>query len=445
MRLENKKTALLGFGRSCRAVADWLAGEGRAANVYVNGAVPRELKAHYAALGFCFFEGDFPAAFAEEVLVRSPVIRPDVPPILRAVANGATLTDEIALFMEQTRATVIGVTGSDGKTTTANLTARILEGAGHRVFLGGNNGTPLLPRAHEMRAGDFAVLELSSFQLMTQQKTPTVAIVTNITPNHLNWHVDMAEYVAAKSHIYGRDTRLVVNAQNDATRQMGVSHENTVFFARDKALLPLGRMHAYPDGDAIVLVGEGSACRYPCLDAFSLKGAHNLENLLAALAATAPFIDSLAPRRALADFRGVAHRLQYVDTVSGIAYYNSSIDTSPSRTAAALSVFEKPPVVIVGGRGKGISLAPLAEALALRAKAVALYGEVAEELAPLLEGRLSYALHHDFAKAFDAAVGMADVGDTVLLSPGATAFDQFVDFEARGEAFCRLVAKLKEQ
>ena len=444
MNKSHRGIALLGFGRSCRAVADFLASEGENANVYVNGALPRELKAHYAALGFCFFEGDFPAVFAEEVIVRSPGIRPDIAPILRAVEKGALLTDEIALFMDRTPATVVGVTGSDGKTTTANLVARLLEAAGYRVFLGGNNGTPLLPCAREMRAGDFAVLELSSFQLMTQQKTPTVAIITNITPNHLNWHVDMAEYAAAKGRICGRDTRLVVNAQNELTRQMGISHDNTVFFARDRALLPACRACAYPDGDAIVLAGEGSAYRYPCLDVFSLKGAHNLENLLAALAATAPFIDATAPRRALAGFSGVAHRLQLVDTVLGVAYYNSSIDTSPSRTAAALSVFDKPPVVIVGGRGKGVSLLPLAEALIARAKAVALYGEIAGELAPLLAGKLRFVLHDRFEAAFYAAGAMAVAGDAVLLSPGATAFDQFRDFEARGEAFCRLVAGLKE-
>lgn len=442
--INGKTIALLGFGRSNRAVADFLVSEGRAARVYTSDKLPPEVKAHYAPLGFCFFEGDFPAVFTEEVLVRSPVIRPDAPPIVRAVKSGATLTDEIALFLARTRATVIGVTGSDGKTTTANLVARLLAGAGHRVFLGGNNGTPLLPRAGEMRAGDLAVLELSSFQLITQQISPAVAIVTNVTPNHLNWHVDMAEYVAAKRRIYDPMTRLVVNAQNDVTREMGKGHEGAVFFTRDGAMAPsLNGACLYPDGNDLVLAGEGELRRYPCLDAYRLKGAHNLENLLAAVGAVAPFIDGDVPRRSLADFGGVAHRMQYVDTVAGVTYYNSSIDTSPSRVVAALSVFDRPPVVIAGGRGKGVSFLPMVEVLIKKARAVALYGEAAGEIAALIGDRVPTTVCDRFEAAFAAAAAAARSGDTVLLSPGATAFDQFADFEARGEAFCRLVANLK--
>ena len=181
--------------------------------------------------------------------------------------------------------------------------------------------------------------------------------------------------------------------------------------------------------------------RYACLGDFRLAGKHNRENLLAALGATAPWLTPTAPGIALRDFYGVPHRLQYVATVRGVRYYNSSIDTSPTRTRAALEALGTHPIVIAGGRGKGVSLAPLAAALRTHARAACLYGETAGEIAAGL-GDLPHSCHHRFADAFAAAVALAAAGDTVLLSPGCTAFGEFRDFEERGACFCRLVEGL---
>ncbi|MBQ9778484.1 MAG: hypothetical protein IJW22_06125 [Clostridia bacterium] len=209
-QLAGHSVAILGFGRSGRAVADTLLALGATPTVYTEVPVSDEVKAIYRPNGVDFVEG-FPQEFRESVLVRSPAIRPDIPPIRRALANGAYLTGECDLFMQSTAATVIGVTGSDGKTTTANLIFEILKAAGRRVVLGGNNGTPLLPLADKLSAGDIAVVELSSFQLMSAP-APDIAVLTNLTPNHLNWHADYEEYAAAKCRALQGAGRAVVSA-----------------------------------------------------------------------------------------------------------------------------------------------------------------------------------------------------------------------------------------
>ena len=439
--------ALLGFGRANRAVADWLVKRGGVATAYTDTPVPDAVKAPYAVCGFRFCEAGFPAVFDEQVLVRSPGIRPDVSAISASLARGACLTSETELLLALTPAVALGVTGSDGKTTTATLAAALLRAAGHRVWLGGNNGTPLLSRVAEMQRGDLLVLELSSFQLMTLSCPLVGAVLTNVTPNHLNWHTDMAEYVAAKCRIFGQGTRLILNADNGITASIAAARAaHTYLFSarREWDDLPM-RGRIFVCGERVVVESDAQRAVFDCLSAFSLPGIHNLENLLAAVGLVAPYLTPSAPREALAAFRGVTHRLQYVDTVGGVAYYNSSIDTTPSRTVAALSALDARPVVILGGRGKGVPFTPLKAALADRAKAVCLYGEAAGDIAAVLPTGLPFVLTAHFDEAFAAAVSLASVGDTVLLSPACTAFDEFCDFEARGARFCELVKKLNKE
>ena len=444
--------ALLGFGRANRAVLAWLKEKGGTATVYTEAPLPFEIENTYAEQGIVIHVGAFPAVFPEQVLIRSPGIRPDIPAILQSVAAGALLTSEVELLMSLLPCRCIGITGSDGKTTTASLTAALLRAAGYRVWLGGNNGTPLLPAVSQMSESDIAVLELSSFQLMTVRRAPEVAVITNITPNHLNWHADMEEYIAAKCRIFTPDMRLVLNAENALARKVGEGKMGDVIFFSSSAHtadfatdIVAGSGAVYASGSDIVVVEKGMRRAFSCLGSFSLPGKHNLENLLAAIGATAPFLKDDAPHAALREFRGVAHRLEYVDTVRGVTYYNSSIDTSPTRTAAALAALGTRPLVIVGGRGKGISFEPLAVALAAHAKAAYLYGEAAGEIAAVLGAALPYRSFSCFADAFLAAVGDAKEGDTVLLSPACTAFGEFRDFEERGEVFCRLVQGLAKE
>ncbi|MBE6554928.1 MAG: UDP-N-acetylmuramoyl-L-alanine--D-glutamate ligase [Ruminococcaceae bacterium] len=428
--------ALLGFGRANRAVADVLLKRGARLSVYDEHAVDEAAAAPYREKGVSFAPVGFPPSFSEEVLVRSPGLRPDLAAIR---ASRGILTSETELLLDAIPAHTVGVTGSDGKTTTANLIAVLLRAAGYRVWLGGNNGTPLLPFLGEMEREDIAVVELSSFQLMTLQRHPDRAVITNIVPNHLNWHTDMAEYEGAKRRIAGKDTHLALNADDPRTRAIGRGRENTCFFG----MFPEAeeREHfAYREGDDALVFGRRF---HGVFEAFRLAGKHNEQNLLAALAAVGDLLDVQGARAALTDFCGVPHRLQYVATVNGTDYYNSSIDTSPTRTAAALSAMPRKPLVIAGGRGKGISLLPLADALAKGARTVLLYGETAREIEAALGGRVPSVCCRYFKDAFDAAVRVAGVGDIVLLSPGCTAFGEFRDFEERGNVFCALVAALQ--
>ena len=434
--------AVLGFGRAGRAVTDHLLRLGNPPTVYDEAPVPPALQARYQPLGVRFISG-FPAVFREAVLVRSPGIRPDHPAIAASLSRGAVLTGEVDLFLSATRATVIGVSGSDGKTTTANLIAAILRAAGRKVLLGGNNGTPLLPHLGALTAEDFAVVELSSFQLMTAP-APDVAVLTNLSPNHLNWHTDMAEYARAKCRILQGARVLVTNADCAATREIGQAAPLPVrFFGTGvPPALRAGDAFAEIRGECLHFLRDDAWALLPVFRGFSLPGQHNRENLAAAVLATLHLADAAAAQRAATEFRGVPHRLQTVDTVDGVTYINSSIDTSPSRTVAALSATEGQIVALCGGRGKGVPLAPMADALAARVRAVFAYGEAAGELCTLLAGRVPVFGFDAFAAAFHAAAGYARSGECVLLSPGCTAFGEFRDFEERGEVFCRLVAEL---
>lgn len=431
------RVALLGLGRANAAVLAWLRHMGATVTVYTERMPDRATECAPLVVG------PFPDVFGEEVLVRSPGIRPDIPPLSRAVARGALLVSETELLMALAPCPIIGVTGSDGKTTTASLIGSLCRAAGHRVWLGGNNGTPLLPSVFEMTPADIAVLELSSFQLMTARRAPDVAVITNVTPNHLDWHVDMTEYVAAKCRIFTPDTRLVTNAENAVTRAIGAGREGTVLFSPDPDAC--AGDHITVKNGHIELYERGTCRRFDGLDGFYLPGRHNLENLLAAIAAAAPYIADTTPGVALPHFRGVAHRLQYVDTVRGVRYYNSSTDTSPTRTAAALSALDACPLVIAGGRGKGVSFLPLGEALSRKAKGVYLYGEAAREIAAALPQGYPHKIFERFGDAFASAAADATDGDTVLLSPACTAFGEFRDFEQRGEVFCRLVEALAKE
>lgn len=436
-----ESVAILGFGRSGQSVAEYLLSHGFLPTVYTQGAVSAPLAAALVARGVRFCP-TFPEKFPEGVLFRSPGIRPDIPPIRRAMAEGAILTGEADLFLEETRATVIGVTGSDGKTTTSNMIAALLAAQGKHVVLGGNNGAPLLSHLDVLGKTDFAVVELSSFQLMTAP-SPHIAVITNITPNHLNWHLDLTEYEAAKCRIFnGGASRLVTNAACEKTRAIGA-----------RAALPVTWFgEACPSGDCVCI--EGASLRIEMqkrretvsvFDDFLLPGHHNRENFAAAVAALFEHVSTDDILHTARTFCGVRHRLEHVATVGGVTYINSSIDTSPTRTAAALGALACRPIVIAGGRGKGLDLTPLADLLASRACAAILYGDTAQEIARAIRARVRCACFTAFADAFRAAADLAKEGDTVLLSPGCTAFGEFRDFEERGDTFCRLVEELKKK
>lgn len=396
---------------------------------------------------------------SERTVFRSPGLRPDHPALVAARENGALLTGEMELFLDLTAATVIGVTGSDGKTTTTTIVGKLLEteckrrGTG-KVFVGGNIGMPLLPKVFEMTPQDYAVVELSSFQLQTMKHSPHRAAITNLTPNHLNWHTDMEEYQCAKKNIctHAPCTLAVLNAENATTAQIGSTLRIPVTWFSSEKTSP--RMFALREGDSAVYAREGMLCFFDGVreqalleeSQIRLPGKHNLENYMTALALTQGLVDTETIREVASEFCGVAHRLELVRVLHGVKYYNSSIDSSPTRTAAALSALTEMPIVICGGYDKNLSYAPLARALEQRAKAVVLTGATAEKIRAELtllprvrQGDLPVYCAPAFEDAVCLAKTLAAEGDTVLLSPACASFDAFRNFEERGNTFRRIV------
>ncbi len=411
-----------------------------------------------------------------QVIFRSPGIRPDISPIAEAVARGAELTGEIGLFLELTPTETFGITGSDGKTTSTTLTGKFLEAEAVRsrigqVYIGGNIGTPLLDRLGDMNEGDRAVMELSSFQLMTAKTAPHYAAITNLSPNHLDWHTGMDEYLAAKKNIIGKNTRrLVTNAACSVTAELaaelicrkkqGEQELPAIYlFSSQKSsfaeLFPHGALHedrAIYEKEGKILLSDGK-CEEVLLDTASIRipGRHNIENYMTAMGLTYGKVHSSVYTQVAESFFGVEHRLELVRTLHEVDYYNSSIDSSPSRTAAALSALNgRDTVVICGGYDKKIPFAPLAEALCRHARAVVLTGATAEKIRDALSACPDYRdgcpeirLVPDFADAVLAAKALAREGGCVLLSPACASFDAFQNFAHRGNTFRTLVQALE--
>ena len=443
-----KRVCLLGLGTSNQAMLDFLLAHGARVTVREE----RDKTALPISEGALRRRGvrlvcgkDAFADMEEEILFRSPGIRPDLPPLARAVARGAHLLCESQLFSYLSPARLLAVTGSDGKTTTTALSAHILTHARRdrntRVALGGNIGAPLIAEADRLLAADFAVVELSSFQLMSPHRPPVRAAVTNISENHLNWHRGMSEYIDAKRSILGEGTHAVLNAENEITASFAWEREDRTLFSsrrtHNELTRTFGACHTVTEENGM-LAYDGEPL-FPA-SVVPLPGRHNLENVMAAVALTLPYVDLSSLPAAVASFSGVAHRLQTVASVGGVRYVDSSIDSTPTRTAAALSALSCTPILLCGGRGKGLSYAPLVSAVCGRVRALLLFGEAREDIARAMrKAGQDFSSFPSMREAVTSAKKIARCGDTVLLSPACTSFDEFRNFEDRGDAFCRLV------
>ncbi len=464
-KFRGKTAVLLGAGVSNMPLAEYLSLAGAAVTVRDKKTLEELGPAgdKLRQLGVSVRGGeDYLSDLFGDYIFRSPGFRPDLPEITNAVKQGAVLTSEMELFLENRPCAAIGITGSDGKTTTTTLISEILQkafaGGEASVFLGGNIGEPMLHRIDRMTERDCAVVELSSFQLMTVEKGPDVAVITNLSPNHLNWHTDMEEYVAAKERILRGAARAVLNFENDITRDIGKRAPCPVtYFAhepiRDEDLRPEDSA-VYEENGVIVFRLYGERETYPVLAVSDilLPGRHNVENYMAAIAAVRGYADPDAIGEVARTFAGVAHRLQRVHEKDGVAYYNSSIDSSPSRTAAALNAMAgRSLVLIAGGYDKNIPYEPLAEAILAHGgiRAVVLTGATAGKIETALTENdafrgsgMSLIREGDFAEAVAAACAVAKAGDAVLLSPASASFDAFRNFEERGHRFTEIVRRL---
>ena len=397
----------------------------------------------------------------ENIIFRSPGVRPDKGALASAGARGAVVICEMELFFELSPAKKYVITGSDGKTTTTTLTHLFLSAQrkreGARAFVGGNIGEPLLPKVSEMTERDAAVIELSSFQLMGNWCESDAVAITNVTPNHLNWHTDMNEYVSAKMGAVGtRTKRVVLNADNEICASFDFGERDYIYFSSTKKsyaeIVGAKKASAVFLRDGKVIFSSGKEEKeILSTDDVKLPGRHNLENYMTAIALTFGEVDFDIYRQTARSFGGVEHRLELVCELDGVKYYNSSIDSSPTRTAAALSALPQKPVVICGGSEKGLDFAPLAKTLLDGAKAVVLNGASRQKIkaaidAELLCGKAPVGVFEEetLGDALARAREIADRGDIVLLSPACASFDQFKNFAERGEFFKNTVLSWKK-
>lgn len=374
----------------------------------------------------------------EDVIFRSPGVRPDK---IKA-KPGAVIISEMEAFFQVCPCPIVAVTGSDGKTTTTTLIAEMLRAAGKTVWLGGNIGRPLFADSGKMKPDDIAVVELSSFQLMDMKHSAHVAVVTNVAPNHLDWHLSLDEYKCAKQNVYRHQAAgdiLVVNADNEVTRSYAQGAVGTVrTFSRNETV----DKGCCFDGEFIWLNGEKLMPR----SELRLPGMHNVENFMAAAAAVYHIAGREACISVGRSFGGVEHRIEPVRTLRGVRYYNDSIASSPSRTAAGLMSFDQKLILIAGGYDKHIPYDDLGKIINERVKLLILTGDTAPKIrdACLKAGNGPEIMQTDDLRgAVLAAADRAEEGDIVIMSPASASFDKFKNFEQRGNYFKEIVAELK--
>ena len=383
-----------------------------------------------------------------DIIFKSPSVRPDLPEIQEEVKKGAKLTSEIELVIELSPCKTIAVTGSDGKTTTTSLIYEILKNK-YKCFLGGNIGIPLFTKIQEIKPEDIVVLELSSFQLMTMKKSPDIAVVTNITPNHLDIHKSYQEYIEAKTNIFknqNEDNKLVLNYDNEITREFSKQAPGKVVFFSSKEKLENGVI--YDDG-TVKIAEDGLRRHILKLKDTKLRGKHNAENICAAIAATNGLVDIETQIKAITNFEGVAHRIEFVREINGSKWYNDSIASSPTRTIAGLNSFEEEIILIAGGYDKHLDYEPIAEPILNKVKTLILMGQTAEKIFGVVKQKkeeqnkqINIYKVKTLEEAIEKAKENAKPNQVVLFSPASASFDMFKNFEERGNKFKELVKKL---
>lgn len=451
--LKDKKIAVLGIGISNRPLIKYIASLG--AHVTACDKISREklgeISAELENLGVKLQLGhDYLNELENfDIIFRTPSLRPDYPELIRAVKNGACMTSEIEEFIKYCPGDIVGVTGSDGKTTTTTLIYNILRKQGYNTWLGGNIGVPLFDKLDSMKTGDKIVLELSSFQLMTACISPDISVITNLSPNHLDIHKSMEEYVESKKNIYkyqGEKGMLVLNLDNELTRGMEMEARGEVsFFSRRQKV----RKGAYLDGNELMLVKDSGEYKICSADEIKLPGLHNIENLLAAFAAASSWCDIDSMRDVALTFAGVEHRIEFVRELNGVRYYNGSIASSPTRTIADLNSFNQKVILIAGGSDKKIPFDELARVGVQKVKHLILVGATARKIedAFIHEMKstgiyLPVTLASDLEEAVKTAAENGERGDVVTLSPACASFDMFKNFEERGNRFKEIVNSL---
>lgn len=437
--MKGKTVALLGAGVSNRPLIPLLSEMGASVTVRdKNTELDKAALSGGYDVKFCLGDS-YLDGLCEDYIFRSPGMRFDLPQIEKAVEGGSYLTSEMESFFEVCPCRIIAVTGSDGKTTTTTLIHKILTDAGYNCFLGGNIGEPLLHRVSDMKETDIVVAELSSFQLHTMRKSPHIAVMTNMSPNHLDIHKSYEEYIEAKENIMKYQKPgdiLVTNSGNDVTREIGerAKCEWRCFSSKGDTLVHLSENAIYYGDEKII----------DC-DDIKLPGLHNVENYMAAIGAVMHLVKKENIVNVARGFGGVEHRIELVREVGGVKYYNSSIDSSPNRSKATLGVFRQKVIMIAGGKDKGIPYDEIGPVIAEKVKLLVLIGKTADKIEEAVRktgAEVPVFRCETYEQVVKVASENALPGDIVVLSPASTSFDMFKNFEERGKTFKKYVNEL---
>ena len=454
--LQGKKVAIIGIGVSNIPLIDYLHDLKSVVTVFDGKEIDNIDKRILDKIVDYGMQFSFGANYLEklvgfDIIFRSPSCLPTVPELVEEAKRGAIITTEVEMVIELCPGTVIGITGSDGKTTTTTLIYEILKAGGYNCYVGGNIGTPLFTKIGEMLPEDIVVLELSSFQLMNMKISPKISIITNITPNHLNIHSDMEEYIEAKKNIFkyqDKDGVVILNYDNDITRACEKEAPGKVVFFSSKHKIPNG----YIVDDNKIKVCENDLRRH-VFDTknMKLRGIHNFENACCAIIATKDFVDLETVSKVLTEFKGVEHRLELVkETKTRVKWYNDSVSSSPTRTIAGLNAFALRNIILIaGGYDKKLDYNILAKPIIENCKALILLGQTADKIEKAVKTELKKEKKElpiyrceSLKQTVITANSISQKGDIVLFSPASASFDMFKNFAERGDLFKSYVKEI---
>ena len=454
--IRNKKIMFCGIGRSNLPFIDSLTQKNIPVTVYdskqecnLNEKLVKQLKENK----FIDLRLHDESVWQEknDVIIRTPGMNFFCDKLLKAAEKGAIITSEMEIFFDVCPCPIIGITGSDGKTTVSTLIYKMLKSEGITTHLGGNIGSPLLTKVPKMKKSDIAVVELSSFQLISMRRSPEIAVVTNISPNHLDVHKDMAEYIDAKKQILLHQnafSKAVLNFDNPETRKMkDITRAKTVFFSR---LNKLKNGIWLDDSDNIVMSGGKTDKIIINTSEIKIPGYHNIENYMAAIAAVSDFVSPEKVKETANSFFGVEHRIEFVEKINGVTYYNDSIASTPNRTIkGVLSLFDKKIILIAGGYDKNIPFDSLAEKITDKVSSLILLGKTSDKIEAEILKSKNYKENNpkiikvnSMQQAVETASSISSFGDIVVLSPACASFDLYKDFEERGNNFKSLVKSI---
>ena len=448
--LKGKRIAVIGIGVSNTPLIEKLLAAGLDVTACDKKARPAlgELADQLEASGCKLCLGDdYLTHLDHDLIFRTPGLHPKF--LENAKKNGSTITSEMEIFFQLCPCPIVAVTGSDGKTTTTTIIAGLLKAAGTTVHLGGNIGHPLLAEVDEIEPDHIAVVELSSFQLMDMDRSPHIAVITNLTPNHLDVHRDYEEYIEAKANLFRYQTdrdRAVYNLDYEGTRKLSMqATAKCIHFTRSS----IPSNGAYLKNNAIWMREDDEEREVLPVASIKLPGWHNVENYMAAIAAVNGLVPDDVIRTFAAEFGGVEHRIELVRTWKGVRYYNDSIASSPARTIAGLKCFPEKVILMAGGKDKGIPYDEIGPVILEHVKVLVLCGATASKIRAAVEAAPGYTSDSveiletdDFKHAVELCAERAEEGDVVIMSPASTSFDRFKNFMERGQTFKDIVNSL---